>query len=191
MAPTSTPKRGPKSSGIAKSAKKSPKLTKVERLERTPFEGPTPALDKLVFTLIIETTNTSPRMGFLLNRFEEPDSEIVALKAGCLNRFDRNANRLMELTRFEKATPAYVGKTLTLESLWKTRDGRIVDSTRRTYKNEFGFFTVAEMVAHVEDFERIDRPKSKWFGGVDCHHIFFEGLRPNGAGDAFRILWGS
>ena len=95
------------------------------------------------------------------------------------------------MTCDEQAKPGYVGKTLVLESVWQTRDGRIVDATRYKCSNDKGFFTVAEVVALIVEFERIDRPKSQWFGGVDCHHVFFEGLRPNSDGDAFRISWGS
>ena len=52
-------------------------------------------------------------------------------------------------------------------------------------------FTVSEVVKAVEKFERVDRPKSKWFGGIDCHHVFFEGLCPNAEKNAFCIRWGS
>mmetsp|Transcript_4602 Transcript_4602/g.10999 ORF Transcript_4602/g.10999 Transcript_4602/m.10999 type:complete len:226 (-) Transcript_4602:261-938(-) len=166
-------------------------LVRTERLPPTRSEGPTPMLDEICFTLHIETTNTSPQRGMLLNRFEEPDSMITRLCEGQITQYDRETDDLVELSTAEKEKPGYIGETLTLESVWKTRDGRIVDTTRRVYKNTRGFFTVAEVVAHVVDFERIDRPKSKWFGGVDCHHVFWQGLYPNLTGDAFCISWGS
>jgi hypothetical protein len=34
------------------------------------------------------------------------------------------------------------------------------------------------------------RPKTKWSGGIDCHHIFFEGLH-HVEGKGYRIFWGS
>ena len=52
-------------------------------------------------------------------------------------------------------------------------------------------FSVGEVVRAIEEFERADRPKTTWFGGVDCHHTFFEGLAPNEAGDAFFVRWAS
>ena len=60
-----------------------------------------------------------------------------------------------------------------------------------SYRNTLGFFTVVEVVAIIVEFERIDRPKSQWFGGIDCHHVSFEGLRlnSNSDGDAFCISW--
>ena len=154
---------------------------------QSPCEGPTAALQKLSFTLQIETTNTSPQRGTLLNRFEEPASEITSLHAGALMRYDPSLNEHFELTRDEQAKAGYVGKTLVLKG--RSRDGRVVDTTRHTYYNEKGFFTVAEVVALIVEFERIDRPKSLWFGGIDCHHVYFQGLRPDSDGDAFYISW--
>ena len=171
--------------------KRSTPLVRTKRLAQTRSQGPTPMLQKINFILHIETTNTSPQRGMLVNRFEEPGSVITSLRAGPIEKYDRDMNEMFELSADEKEKPGYIGETLTLESVWQTRDGRIVDTTRRVYKNTKGFFTVAEVVAHIADFERIDRPKSKWFGGVDCHHVFFEGLCPNLAGDAFCIRWGS
>ncbi len=171
--------------------RKRPVLVRTKRLSKTRSEGPTPMLQKMNFILHIKTTNTSPQHGVLLNRFEQPDSVITHISAGPIEQFDRIMNEMIELSVDEKDEPAYIGETLTLESVWQTRDGRIVDSTRRVYNNTKGFFTVAEIVAHIVDFERIDRPKSKWFGGVDCHHVFFEGFRPNLTRDAFCICWGS
>ena len=145
-------------------------------------EGPTPALQSLSFVLAIGTTDTAPRRGSL-NRFEDPYSEITFLDAGeSLTRYDETAEEHIELTRDEQAEPGYVGDTLVLES---------ENTTRQIYNNDKGFFTVAEVVAHIVEFERIDRPKTEWFGGIDCSHVFFEGIRLNSDGDAYRILWGS
>jgi hypothetical protein len=136
------------------------------------------------------TTNMSPGRGFLL---EEPESGITSLYAGTLLHYDRFLNDHFELTDEEKARPGFIGRTLVLESIWRSCDGRhTVDWTRHTYTNDAGFFTVAEVIAHIVEFERVDRPKSLLKGGgVDCHHVWFEGLRPNSNKDAFYIQWGS
>ena len=172
------------------SIRKTP-LTRVKVLFSTRSHGPTPLLRSLNFVVHVETTNTSPQQGMLLNRFEEPDSEIVSLHAGPIERFDRALNEHIELTRRELQQPGFIGSELPLESIWKTRDGRTVAETRRTFKTQKGFFTVSEVVKAVEKFERVDRPKSQWFGGIDCHHVFFEGLRPNAEKNAFCVCWGS
>ena len=52
------------------------------------------------------------------------------------------------------------------------------------------YFTVRDILAAVEDVERVARVESEWFGGVDVHHVFFEGLHESESG-VWRISWGS
>jgi hypothetical protein len=51
-------------------------------------------------------------------------------------------------------------------------------------------FTVRELLRAVEATERLARPRSNWYGGVDTHHVFLEGLYLWDAG-VWTILWGS
>ncbi len=51
-------------------------------------------------------------------------------------------------------------------------------------------FTVRELWIAVEETERQTRSTSKWFGGIDVHHIYFEGLRLEEDG-SYSIEWGS
>ena len=62
--------------------------------------------------------------------------------------------------------------------------------TCRTYNNDKGYFTIAEVIEKILKFERADRPQSEWLGGVNCNHIYFEGLLPNKRKDAFYIVYG-
>ena len=59
----------------------------------------------------------------------------------------------------------------------------------RTCTTDNGFFTLAEVVQNIIDFETARRPLTVWFGGVDKHHVFFEGLKEDG--EAYSISWGS
>ena len=159
-------------------------------------EGPTYELnEEISFYLDIETTDTAPCNGVLLNRFEQPDSEMKSLHATPPMRYDEeDEDGKVELTPEEQAEPGFVGKTLTLEAVWvdmESRSKKPVAETRKTYNNERGFFTVKDVVEAVEDFERIDRPKSKWHGGIDCHHVRFEGLSGPRESGAYGIYWGS
>lgn len=52
------------------------------------------------------------------------------------------------------------------------------------------FFTVADILNAIELTERQTRDKTEWFGGVDVHHIFLEGLHDAGGG-VWEIQWGS
>ena len=101
---------------------------------RTPV-GPTHALSKpdVFFSLEIETTNTAPCKGMLVNRFEEENSEIKALHAGTVTRVDKDKYEHIDLTPEELAEPGFVGKTMTLESVLidlTTRE--VVAETRKT-----------------------------------------------------------
>jgi hypothetical protein len=157
-----------------------PPLTRCKRLRSTRSEGPTEALQTLRFDLLVETTH--PRLsGPLLNRFESPTSTVASLRAGVLQRYDRRRNEFVELTAQEREEEGYVGEVLTLVST----------QTRLVFRNAGGVFSVGEVVRAIEEFERADRPKTTWFGGIDCHHTFFEGLAPNEAGDAFFVRWAS
>jgi len=46
------------------------------------------------------------------------------------------------------------------------------------------------VLAAVEETERQTRAEPSWFGGIDVHHVFFEGLEAE-AGEVWRIGWGS
>lgn len=50
-------------------------------------------------------------------------------------------------------------------------------------------FSVRDLVAAVAECERKTRADSEWFGGIDVHHIFFEGITWDG--EAWEIFWGS
>src|SRR5262249_47299918 len=51
-------------------------------------------------------------------------------------------------------------------------------------------FTVADLARAIEETEWLYRGKTRWEGGVDVHHVFFESLRmePDGV---WYINWGS
>lgn len=47
-------------------------------------------------------------------------------------------------------------------------------------------FTLRDMKNAILKTERKSRPKSEWLGGIDCHHIFLDGIGEDGS-----IHWGS
>ena len=48
-------------------------------------------------------------------------------------------------------------------------------SVKKTYTSTKGYFTLTDFVELVCDFEKLARPATKWFGGIDSHNVFFEG----------------
>jgi len=51
-------------------------------------------------------------------------------------------------------------------------------------------FTVRDLAAAVAETERRTRGGSEWFGGIDVHHVYFEGIELEEDGVWF-ICWGS
>ncbi|WP_394843174.1 hypothetical protein LZC95_39750 [Pendulispora brunnea] len=51
-------------------------------------------------------------------------------------------------------------------------------------------FSVRDLCAAVEETARRSRASSKWFGGVDVHHVYFEGIHLDEDG-VWDIRWGS
>ena len=78
----------------------------------------------------------------------------------------------------------------TLFSEWVDDRNRLKDTTTKRFRSESGAFTVTEFMECIVEFEKEDRPKSRWGGGVDCHHIFYDGLMYK-EGKGYKILWGS
>ena len=63
------------------------------------------------------------------------------------------------------------------------------DGYSRTF-NHPGGFTIRQILDCVLEFETVARARSHWFGCIDTHHVFFEGIRRKNNG-AYEIEWGS
>lgn len=161
--------------------------------------GPTPYLESLSFELALETSKPEKKAGKLLNRFEEKDSKLlsVSIDSNGVRRWEDDKDDPVDCDLEEKG---FVGKKLVLcHRYFRTQEadsghcGEMISETVSTITNEVGYFTCGEVIDHILDFEKCDRPKTKWFGGIDCHHIWFEGLGENTgeAGDGYHVCWGS
>ena len=63
------------------------------------------------------------------------------------------------------------------------------ENTVMSFYHQYGF-TSWDVIQSILAFERENRPKTEWFDGIDCHHVYFEGVYP--ANDkTLRIYWGS
>lgn len=156
-------------------------------------KGPTKFLSGnkcIQFQLCIDTTNTAPQRGMLMNRFEEEDSKITSISHTEIQFFSKQRNDFVDLTQEQLSMPGFIGDWITFHNIWVNKD-KVVAQTKRTYTNQKGYFTVEEMVKNIVKFEKLDRPKTSWFGGVDCHHIFFEGISKNKDNATYGIHWGS
>ena len=152
----------------------------------------TKKMNSLCFTLDIETTNTAPQHGMLLNRFEQPDSRIKSINVGEVTYYDSDSGEHVPYTKAElKEMPGYTADTMTFKSVWHDLDtDEITGTTIKTFTQEGGF-SCWDVIKCIKKFEKLDRPKTKWFGGIDCHHVFYEGIHFNKDKKTLGISWGS
>ncbi len=52
------------------------------------------------------------------------------------------------------------------------------------------WFTTRELAKAIEETERQTRGYSDWFGGIDVHHVFFQGIELGDDG-VWSTSWGS
>jgi hypothetical protein len=114
----------------------------------------------------------------LINRKAPPTATIKSL-ALCASVFENHAFR--DLTDEELTRVAFDAPEIKLR-------GRGAVVTHRAPNGRC--FTVGELLAAVEETERQTRQQGEWFGGIDVHHVFFQGISPEDGG-VWSISWGS
>lgn len=160
-------------------------------LPRTRSNGLTRDFNKNVtFILGVETDKPRVQHFPLLNRFEDPDSKIVDIYSDDITYYDEALEEQVSYTPEELDVPAFIGSEISFSSVWFDRKGNKVAESHMSFCNHTGYFTIQEMVDMVVEFEKVDRPKTRWFGGIDAHHVFFEGLRKQKDG-SYSVCWGS
>jgi hypothetical protein len=179
------------------------------------LRGPTDVLSEIRFVLDVGITN---RRGRIVSYNEDTrNTELTSLHAVGIWRGNREASETRsgknyqpfrwDLTPEDKSEPAFIGDVLKLISYEKA--GQSLDEstigfedftkeatglglyTAMKYENQKGFFTVAEVIEIILQFERIDRAEVHASGNHShsLDHIYFEGLM--GDGDDWSIAWGS
>jgi hypothetical protein len=133
--------------------------------------------------LQIELTAPSERVGNLLNELATPDAKIASVK---LKVEVFNGESFRPLTSEELDGVAFQSASIRLRS-----DSFSGDPVAHAAPNG-EFFTVRQLLEAVEATERQTRGQSQWLGGVDVHHVYFEGIhRVADDDDECVILWGS
>lgn len=137
--------------------------------------------NSLSATLAIGLTAPAEQIGKLENVRATPQAKVKSLRLAA-EVFNRDAKNFRELTPDELQSIAFRGSKITLRG----ESGHTV--THEAPNGEF--FTVQDLLNAVAETERQTRDESRWFGGVDVQHVFFEGIH-QGSDGVWEIYWGS
>lgn len=131
-------------------------------------------------TLELKLTQQPESMKNLPGNKIAGNSEIVSIKFSP-EVYVEETESFRQLTDGELNSIAFNYPTIELTSLGN-------ETVKHNAKNG-KYFTVQELLNAVELTEKLTRKKSEWFGGVDIHHIFFEGIYCEE--EKRVIVWGS
>jgi hypothetical protein len=118
--------------------------------------------------------------GRLMNQIAPPSARIASLTLEM---------EVYENKAFRDLTTDEWNRIVLEQASIKLRDSRDAAVIEHAAPNGRSF-TVRELTAAIEDTERKTRGASEWFGGIDVHHRFFEGIRLGDDG-VWAISWGS
>jgi hypothetical protein len=127
--------------------------------------------------LSVPAQQVSPQ---ILNLQASPEAKMVGLNFTA-QVYDAAKGECRALTPEELDSVAFRGSEIRFRS-----GGRTVTH----YAQNGTFFTVRQLLLAVEETERQTRSEMEWLGGVDVHHIIFEGIHEDSDG-AWFIWWGS
>ena len=151
--------------------------------ERTMSHPELEFFNELSGKLEIELTSPTEQIGNLENVRATPDAQIVTLRLTA-EVFNLETDTFRDLTADELHSVAFRGAQITLRG----ESGGMV--THEAPNAEF--FTVQQLLNAVAETERQSRDQSEWLGGVDVHHVYFEGIHPDEDEDnVWAIYWGS
>ena len=153
-------------------------------------------LDVLSFTLHIETDKEPKQFPGMLNQYCEKDTKVVKITvphvfkygeedydlfADELEERDEFCDDLVELSDKELDVCAYKSKSIRLSC------GEYFAPEGKDY------FSIKDLLQAICENEETDRAREEnlWFGGIDCHHIFFEGMSLDCWGNYYHVSWGS
>jgi hypothetical protein len=131
--------------------------------------------------LEIELDTPAEPVANLLNLRAAPDARIVRVELRA-EVYNPDTEEFRPLTPAELDSVAFRGRSIKLQS----EDGEVVAHDAPSGSH----FTVRELLRAVEETERRTRAHSEWLGGIDVHHVFFEGIEP-GEDGVWEVCWGS
>ncbi len=131
--------------------------------------------------LAIELTEPAEPMAGLTNLQASSHAKIVKATLNA-EVYLEDEGTFRSLSPEELESIAYPEKEIAL----RAESGDVVKHTAPNGE----YFTVEQLLKAVELTEQETRNNSEWFGGVDVHHCFFEGIEQEEDG-VWEIYWGS
>jgi hypothetical protein len=138
--------------------------------------------NRLSGRLEVTLTENPERITERLHNLAAPATARLARIELRLEVFEEEAGAFRALTDDESNRIAFRRSTIHLRGLGE----RVVQHAAPNGR----WFTVRELAAAVEETERQTRGDSEWFGGIDVHHVFFQGIHEGNDG-VWTISWGS
>ena len=144
---------------------------------------PTDLFERVYGTLEIELSEPTVPIGSSANQMAPPSARLVGLRL-VVEIEDEGSEEPRPLREDELGAPAFAAPRIRL----RAESDDIVDHDAPDGEG----FTVGQLIAAIEATERQTRGDSEWFGGVDAHHVYYEGLEPDEEEDGvWQICWGS
>lgn len=139
--------------------------------------------DDISFSLSIELDiPPTPMGGRLVNLAADKKAKLKEIKVDSVSRYCPDQEEHVEFTDEQLNTLIiYEGEKIEFKH----------NNTRKVYHFSNKKATIKQFVDAIVDFEKIARTSGDWFGGIDCHHIFYEGIDPAGENGVYHITWGS
>ncbi len=133
---------------------------------------------KLKIELTDEPVQLSPRLS---NLAAPPTARVVNISLRM---------QVFEGDRFRELTDGEWSLVVLRAAAIRMRNERVTDVVAAHASPDGMAFTIRDLASAVEETERRARGSTAWFGGVDVHHVFFEGIHLDDAG-TWNIRWGS
>ena len=149
----------------------------------------TQEFDALSWSIHIETSLPELRVEGSLNCFQHPEATVVGIEASPPVIYPDSDDHEHLLTYNYEVSEDYLeqtgfnGNAICLKSP--------SDGSYHVYGSSSHSFSCKELIDVIVDFEQKERPKTNWLGGMDVHHVWFEGLCRVSNSCAFFISWGS
>jgi hypothetical protein len=147
-----------------------------------------PFFQEMDFSLAIKVSDTYSPAG-LYNNMSAPNAQLQSVSCrdayAPTSRGEDEDYLFVEATEDELMSLAYARPSITFSS----RHAQF----KKTYQAPSGggqYFTVRDLLDIVCKCEAEDRLLYDWFGGIDAHHVFYEGAKQKPDG-SWQLRWGS